>query len=138
MQKTHSHKSGGGGGMISDFKKNTETILRTNVRDRSDRAGGGCPPSHGREIFQFWGSESCNLGMHAVMRFFYRGGGGGSLPLEDVPDAREKKQGKGYPNQGWALNSRIAKRVSQKFGETGYPNRYDQNSSHAIIRGKGR
>ena len=28
-----------------------------------------CPPSHGREIFQFWGSESCNL-VHAVMRFF--------------------------------------------------------------------
>ena len=32
--------------------------------------GGGCspPPSDGREIFKFWGSESCNL-VHAVMRF---------------------------------------------------------------------
>ena len=29
---------------------------------------GGCPPSHGREIFHFWGSESCNL-VHAVMKF---------------------------------------------------------------------
>ena len=62
--------------MISDFKKNTENILRTNARERSDRGGrggggegvgGGSPPSHGREIFQFWGSESCNL-VHAVMR----------------------------------------------------------------------
>ena len=73
-------KSGGGGGLISDFKKNTENILRTNARERSDQArgseatergegvGGGCRPSHGREIFQFWGSESCNL-VHAVMRF---------------------------------------------------------------------
>ena len=54
--------------MISDFKKNTENILRTNARERSDRAGGGCGRG-GREIFQFWGSESCNL-VHAVMRFF--------------------------------------------------------------------
>ena len=26
------------------------------------------PPSHGREIFQFWGSESCNL-VHSLVRF---------------------------------------------------------------------
>ena len=67
----------GGGGVISDFKKNTENILRTNARERSDQARGSeatdrgegvGPPSHGREIFQFWGSESCNL-VHAVMRF---------------------------------------------------------------------
>ena len=39
------------------------------------------------------------------------GGGGGSLPLEAVPDAREKKHaGQGFPNQGWARN---AKRVSE-------------------------
>ena len=30
--------------------------------------GGGCRPSHGREIFQFWGSESCNL-VHSLVRF---------------------------------------------------------------------
>ena len=30
--------------------------------------GGGCPPSHGREICQFWGSESCNL-VHSLVRF---------------------------------------------------------------------
>ena len=30
--------------------------------------GGGCVPSHGREIFQFWGSESCNL-VHSLVRF---------------------------------------------------------------------
>ena len=49
----------GGGGMISDFKKET-TVLRG--------CGCGRGMSHGREIFQFWGSESCNL-VHAVMRF---------------------------------------------------------------------
>ena len=31
---------GGGGGMISDFKKNTENILRTNARERNDQARG--------------------------------------------------------------------------------------------------
>ena len=65
-------------GMISDFKKNTENILRTNTRERSDQARGseatergegvGGGGVYGREIFQFWGSESCNL-VHAVMRF---------------------------------------------------------------------
>ena len=63
--------------MISDFKKNTENILRTNARERSDQARGseapepgeGTPPSHGGEIFKFWGSESCNL-VHAVMKCF--------------------------------------------------------------------
>ena len=63
-------KVGGGGG--DDFWFLTKNILRTNARERSDRAGGecgrGCPPSHGREIFQFWGSESCNL-VHEVMNF---------------------------------------------------------------------
>ena len=52
------------------------------------------------------------------------GGGGGSLPLEAVTDAREKK--------------RVKKGVKNaKNGRKGYPNRYDQNSSHAIKRGKG-
>ena len=66
------------GGMISDFwpkKKHIENKCegaeRPSPRERSDRAGegveGGCPPSHGREIFHFWGSESCNL-VHAVMK----------------------------------------------------------------------
>ena len=34
------------------------------------RPSGGrvSPPPHGREIFHFWGSESCNL-VHAVMKF---------------------------------------------------------------------
>ena len=56
-------------------------LLGGNARERSDQArgskatergegvGGGVPPSHGREIFQFWGSESCNL-VHEVMRLF--------------------------------------------------------------------
>ena len=64
-------KSGG-----DDFQ-----LVGGNARERSDQARGseatergegvgrGCPPSHGREIFQFWGSESCNL-VHVVMRFF--------------------------------------------------------------------
>ena len=51
--------------MISDFNKNTDNILRTNAR-----VWEGGVPSHGREVFQFWGSESCNL-VHAVMRFFF-------------------------------------------------------------------
>ena len=29
---------------------------------------GGVPPSLGREIFLFWGSESCNL-VHSLVRF---------------------------------------------------------------------
>ena len=53
--------------MVSDFKKNTQNILRRNARERSDRAGES-PPSHGREIFPFWGSETCNM-VHVVMRF---------------------------------------------------------------------
>ena len=36
--------------------------------ERGEGVGRGCPSSHGREIFHFWGSESCNLG-HAVMKF---------------------------------------------------------------------
>ena len=87
LTHTHTHTHSGvdslqkwGGGMISDFKKNTENIFRTNARERSDQArgseatergegvGGGCPPSDGRENFRFWGSESCNL-VHAVMSF---------------------------------------------------------------------
>ena len=36
--------------------------------ERGEGVGGACPPSDGREIFQFGGSESCNL-VHAVMRF---------------------------------------------------------------------
>ena len=53
----------------------------------------------------------------------------------------EKKHAEnGYPNQGWVWNARVAKRVSKsrKIWENGYPNHYDQSSSHAIIRGKGR
>ena len=35
--------------------------------------------------------------------------GGRSLPLEAIPDAREKKSGeKGYPNQGWAAGAERA------------------------------
>ena len=70
-----SSKVGGGDGF---------QLVGENARERSDQARGskatergegvggggrGCPPSHGREICQFWGSESCNL-VHAVMRFF--------------------------------------------------------------------
>ena len=49
------------------------------------------------------------------------GGGGVSLPLEVVPDAREKNGGKGYSNKGWARNTRIGKRVSKSWtlGEKG-------------------
>ena len=68
-----------GGGVISDFKKNRhrkyfenkcEGAERPSPRERSDRPGEGLweAPSHGREIFQFLVSESCNL-VHAVMRF---------------------------------------------------------------------
>ena len=56
------------GGMIYDFKKNTEILMRKKARERSDQArgseatergedvggGGGVSPSHGREIFQFY------------------------------------------------------------------------------------
>ena len=53
-------------------KNNNENNNITKARERSDRAGGrvweGGPPSHGREIFQFWGSESCNL-VHSLVRF---------------------------------------------------------------------
>ena len=51
-------------------KKNTENNNITKARERSDRAGGGCGRgvSHGREIFQFCGSESCNL-VHSLVRF---------------------------------------------------------------------
>ena len=46
------------------------------ARERRDREGcirgrgpqGRIDRSHGREIFHFWGSESCNL-VHAVMKF---------------------------------------------------------------------
>ena len=71
--------------------------------------------------------------------FCFRGGGG-SLPLEAVPDAREKKtRGKGYPDQGWARKARTAKRVS-KSRKTGkwYSNCYDQSLYSRAISGKGR
>ena len=71
------------------------------------------------------------------------GGGGGGVTSNGgrIPDAQEKKNaGKGYPNQGWARNARIAKRVSKsrEMGEKGYPNRYDHSSSRGIIRDNGR
>ena len=66
----------------------------------------------------------------------------GSLPLEAVPDARDKiNAGKGYVFQGWTRNARIAKIVStsRKMGKTVLKNYcYNQSSSRAIIRGKGR
>ena len=68
-----------------------------------------------------------------------RGGGGGSLPLEIVPDAQEKKtRVKWYQNQGSCGAEREKGVKIAKNGEKGYPNRDDQNSSQAIIRGKGR
>ena len=56
-------------------------------------------------------------------------GGGGSLPLEAVPDAREKIRGKGVSKSGVGpLYARYTKRVSKSvvkpIREKGYPNRY--------------
>ena len=65
---------------------------------------------------------------------------GGSLPLEAIPDAREKHAGKGYRNQGWG-QERVDREKGVKIaknGGKGYPNHYDQSSSRGIIRGKGR
>ena len=73
--------------------------------------------------------------------------GRGSLPLEAVPDAREKKKTriKGIQIRGrGCMGAERAEREkgvkNAKNGRKGYPNRYDQNSiySHAIKRGKGR
>ena len=65
---------------------------------------------------------------------------GGSLPLEAVPDAREKKRVKRVSKSG--VGTERAEREkgvkTAKNGRIGYPNRYDQNSSRAIKRGKGR
>ena len=66
------------------------------------------------------------------------GGGGGSLPLEAVPDAREKTR-KRVSKPGVAERAEREKGVKNaKNGRKGYPNRYDQNSSHAIKLGKRR
>ena len=55
------------------------------------------------------------------------GGGGGSLPLEAVPDAREKKRVKSVSKSG--VGAEREKGVKNaKNGRKGYPNRYDQNS----------
>ena len=50
------------------LKKNTENNYITKASEATEPVGGGCPLSHGREIFQFWGSESCNL-VHSLVRF---------------------------------------------------------------------
>ena len=60
----------------------------------------------------------------------------GGVPLEAVPDAREKKtRKKGIQIRG-GRGTRKGCQKREKW-EKGYPNRYDQNSSHAITRGKG-
>ena len=72
------------------------------------------------------------------------GGGGGGVRersdpggLEAVPDAREKKRVKRVSKSG--VGAEREKGVKNaKNGRKGYQNRYDQNSSHAIKRGKGR
>ena len=65
------------------------------------------------------------------------GGGGGSLPLEAVPDARERKKRVKRVSKSGVGAEREKGVKNAKNGRKGYPNRYDQNSSHAIKRGKG-
>ena len=57
---------------------------------------------------------------------------GVSLPLEALPDAREKKKkekrGKGYVFQGWARNARTAKKGLKSWKTVkSYPNCYGQS-----------
>ena len=64
-------KSGGDGFQLvgENARERSDQARGSEATERGQGVGGGFPPSHGREIFQFWGSESCIL-VHAVMRFF--------------------------------------------------------------------
>ena len=50
------------------WQRTAPRISHSKLSSNVGSPGGGCPPSHGREIFQFWGSESCNL-VHSLVRF---------------------------------------------------------------------
>ena len=67
-------------------------------------------------------------------------GGGGYLPLEAVPDAREKIPGKRVSKSGvGALRAlRVTGVKSANIGKKGIQIEYHQSCGHAIKPGKGR
>ena len=78
---------------------------------------------------------------YALLLSIINSGGGGSLSLEAVPDAREKKRcGKRVIQIRGGRGTRRGCQTREKWGGGGgeYPNRYGPSSIHASMRGKGR
>ena len=85
-------------------------------------------------------SPSSSFGRTSWFAWNPGGGGGGHFHWRPYQMLEKKNAEKGYPNQGWARNAWITKRVSKsrKIGKMGIQITIDQSSSRGIICGKGR